>query len=1024
MKTFTKILTAAAATALLATGCVNEDPAYKNNEPGTPPDPNAKGYLTLADMSMRVVVDTDTETRPDDTSDETAKPQTRTDEAQPDVDTFIIEIRDATGKLALQETYGDLKVSIGEAGRLELPVGGYTMEVRSEEAATTPAAEWEHPVYFGSQEFVIEKNQTTPINEVVCTLNNIKVTLMCSKDLADQLTADTKSTVTLGETTMTFLKDETRAAYFMPQGETNTLKLHLEGAFADTPDAPVRINKSISGVKAGQWRKLSIVITYSDKGDIKLDIDVNDFMEDDEIPVNDPDNPGEPGLPVAPTLECPGYDLTKPFQLLASMFDAQGNYTRPFAFNLASSNGIGSFAVKITSDNSRLAGMVSGIGGPEFDLCTIGASDPAYTVLAGLGFPLGDDLKGATSKSFDIAGAMKLLYPAYEGTHAFAFEITDAKGLSARASLTLTVDPANEGPSIVGVDFNIDETQTPSADRDTEIDITAQTGIKSLDVTIDCDNLDARELGTMGIPARFDLCNIEGFEDTNGTMHPAEDVREAISALGFPIEDAVKDKPKDLPGFIECFVVKVDTSTDDYDDTFPFSPEPSIESDGFDMDQPQDFIPGTTAPKRYMITTMAAVKSVVIGIGDDSYEALNGTTEGVEVTRESDLSLTVTLSDAFFAGRPGGSHPVSIRVTDSAGAEATAISEYRLQGLLPIEKTDYDLWTNSLTLRALVLDPNVTTATFGLRVKDGEWSDAEGVNAGEGIYTATFTAQWKESVNAAGLTVHTPVAGTGVFAGNSYEARAALDGETVSSAEFQAAAGQVIPDGDMESGSLPCFGKSTSESTTFWGSGNAATSGLCAQSTKPGMGGSYCAKLESQSAFGLLAAGNLFSATFRFANLSGTASFGMPYQWTARPTALRLKYHATVGAVNKGTVTEEHEYIQDGQDRSRIFAVIVDWNSRHATVAGMGSPTGVWDPAKTAETAEGPVIAYGSLLIGETTPGDAMTTVEIPIEYYDRTTKPTGAYTLVISCTTSAYGDFKVGCLGNVMYVDDFEWVY
>ena len=469
---------------------------------------------------------------------------------------------------------------------------------------------------------------------------------------------------------------------------------------------------------------------------------------------------------------------------------------------------------------------------------------------------------------------------------------------------------------------------------------------------------------------------------------------------------------KDLPGFIECFVVKVDTSTDDYDDTFPFSPEPSIESDGFDMDQPQDFIPGTTSPKRYMITTMAAVKSVVIGIGDDSYEALNGTTEGVEVTRESDLSLTVTLSDAFFAGRPGGSHPVSIRVTDSAGAEATAISEYRLQGLLPIEKTDYDLWTNSLTLRALVLDPNVTTATFGLRVKDGEWSDAEGVNAGEGIYTATFTAQWKESVNAAGLTVHTPVAGTGVFAGNSYEARAALDGETVSSAEFQAAAGQVIPDGDMESGSLPCFGKSTSESTTFWGSGNAATSGLCAQSTKPGMGGSYCAKLESQSAFGLLAAGNLFSATFRFASLSGTASFGMPYQWTARPTALRLKYHATVGAVNKGTVTEEHEYIQDGQDRSRIFAVIVDWNSRHATVAGMGSPTGVWDPAKTAETAEGPVIAYGSLLIGETTPGDAMTTVEIPIEYYDRTTKPTGAYTLVISCTTSAYGDFKVGRMG------------
>ncbi len=411
MKTFTKILTAMAATALLATGCVNEDPAYKNNEPGTLPDPNAKGYLTLADMSMRVVVDTDTETQPDDTSDETAKPTTRAEEAQPDVDAYIVEIRDASGKQVLKETYGNLMVSIGEAGRLELPVGSYTMEVRSEEAATTPAAEWERPVYFGSQEFIIEKNRTTSIDEVVCTLNNIKVTLMCSKDLADQLTDDTKSTVSLGETTMTFLKNETRAAYFMPQGETNTLKLHLEGAFADAPDAPVRINKSIPGVKAGQSRDYSIVITYSDKGDIKLDIDVDDFVEDDEIPVNDPDDPGQPGLPRRPD---PRMSRLRPHETLpASGLDVrrQGNYTQPFAFDLASPNGIESFAVKITSDNAELAGMVAGIGGPEFDLCTIGASDPAYTVLAGLGFPLGDDLKGATSKSSDIAGAMKLLYP-------------------------------------------------------------------------------------------------------------------------------------------------------------------------------------------------------------------------------------------------------------------------------------------------------------------------------------------------------------------------------------------------------------------------------------------------------------------------------------------------------------------------------------------------------------------------------------------------------------------------------------
>ncbi len=542
MKIFTKILTAFAATALLAAGCVNEDPAYKKNGPETPPDPNAKGYLALADMSMHVVVDTETD--PDDTSGETTKPTTtRANETQPDVNGYIVEILDASKKSVLKEKYGDLMTSIGAGGgHLELAVGSYTIEVRSEEAASMQPAAWERPVYFGSQEFSIEKNKITPIDEIVCTLNNIKVTLMCSKDLADKLTDTTKSTVTLGQNSMTFEKSETRAAYFLPLAETNTLKLRLEGAFADDPDTPVRINKTISDVKAGQWRKLSIVITYSDKGDIKLDISVDGFVADDEIPI-DPDDDGEPGFPVAPSLECPGYDLTKPFQLKASMFDAEGNYTQPFAFDLTSANGIESFVLTISSDNAQLTGMVASIGGPAFDLCTIEPSNPAYTLLSGLGFPLGTDLKGAKAKNFDIAPAMKQLYPGFEGTHAFTFAMTDAKGLTSSASLTLVVDQANEGPSIVGVDFNIDEAQTPSGDRDTEIDITTQTGIKSLNVTIDCDNLDATELGTMGIPPHFDLCNIVDFEDAEGNIHEAKDVRKAISALGFPIEDAVKDKP-------------------------------------------------------------------------------------------------------------------------------------------------------------------------------------------------------------------------------------------------------------------------------------------------------------------------------------------------------------------------------------------------------------------------------------------------------------------------------------------------
>ena len=53
-----------------------------------------------------------------------------------------------------------------------------------------------------------------------------------------------------------------------------------------------------------------------------------------------------------------------------------------------------------------------------------------------------------------------------------------------------------------------------------------------------------------------------------------------------------------------------------------------------------------------------------------------------------------------------------------------------------------------------------------------------------------------------------------------------------------------------------------------------------------------------------------------------------------------------------------------------------------------------------------------------------MVEVELPFYYYDRVTKPQGNYTLVISCSANAYGDYMCGCDSNVMYVDDFEWVY
>ena len=83
-------------------------------------------------------------------------------------------------------------------------------------------------------------------------------------------------------------------------------------------------------------------------------------------------------------------------------------------------------------------------------------------------------------------------------------------------------------------------------------------------------------------------------------------------------------------------------------------------------------------------------------------------------------------------------------------------------------------------------------------------------------------------------------------------------------------------------------------------------------------------------------------------------------------------------------------------------------------------------PKRESTTATvGKIIAVASFYIDKSTEGGSMVTVEdVEFKYYDKITKPSSAYTMTIQCTNSAYGDYMCGCSTNVMYVDDFEWVY
>lgn len=518
-----------AVAAFVAAGCVNEEPPYKEEPKPTPGD--ATGFLSVSGLSMRVVYD-ETDVRPDDTSDQTQSPQavSGTRAEQPDVDGFIVEILDADDAQVLKKTYAELKQQLAEP--MKLPVGAYRMEVRSKES--TPDVAWEHPVYGATSSFTISKAQTTQLEEVVCTLQNIKVTVDYSSELAGMLADTSKATISLGQTSQEFLKTETRAAYFKSLDIENTLVFNFDGVFAGT-DIPAQFSKQITGVKAGQWRKISVVINYADKGTLLFQVTVdNNIIQDNSFVVDGTDNLLEELLedPSAPALAWPGHDMSKPFTLTDAMFDDNGNCIEPFVFDLASPNGIESLRVNIASTSSQFMASMAAIQLPEtFDLCALDASSPAGIILKGFGYPVGGELKGQQAKSFNIAGQIKALYE-FDGTHTFSFDMTDAKGVSTAAALTLVVDKSagQEGPAIVWRGYDIDQQYEVQKDMVIDIDVTATAGIKSFWVTIDSEALKDL-LPVINMPKKFDICDIPA--DLAAILH---------DEFGFPINEQVKNQ--------------------------------------------------------------------------------------------------------------------------------------------------------------------------------------------------------------------------------------------------------------------------------------------------------------------------------------------------------------------------------------------------------------------------------------------------------------------------------------------------
>ena len=459
------------------------------------------GYLNLAGMEATVMEDT-----------ENIESSTRAEGI--DINNFDVVIKNAAG-----ETVEEFKYGARPAEAIALEEGIYTIEMSS---AVMVAAEWEAPVYAAKREVIITRKQTTTVEDFVCKLANIKVSVGYSADIKEQLDPEyTKMTVELGTSALEYLFTEERAGFFAPVEQENILKLTFNCRYmGETKD--ITMTNEIKGVKAAQWRKINVVVQHAADGTATIGIVCDTWTYDEEVIFDSSAMLMEEIIPDdadAPSIVWEGHDLDEAFELTDDMFDADDNFKSSINLDITTKNPMKSVAVKVNSDNAEFLAAYAEIMSLEEDLCAPKASS---TILKMMGYPT--DVKGATSARLKFAAQTNIL-KAYEGTHSYEITVVDTIGATTTKTLTIKYGQ-NIMPQIQWVGYDIDKRQVMKADDTCMIRITAPLAIQDFEIEIVSLTLNAQELEAVGLAAKFSLVN-------------STEMFTALSGLGFPVGDAV-----------------------------------------------------------------------------------------------------------------------------------------------------------------------------------------------------------------------------------------------------------------------------------------------------------------------------------------------------------------------------------------------------------------------------------------------------------------------------------------------------
>ena len=438
-----------------------------------------------------------------------------------------------------------------------------------------------------------------------------------------------------------------------------------------------------------------------------------------------------------------------------------------------------------------------------------------------------------------------------------------------------------------------------------------------------------------------------------------------------------------------------------------------------------------------------AIKSMIPGFPDP----LAGHTEAFQLDLSTLVPLILDLpnmgiKDIF------GNHKFTLIMSDALGRSIEKTLVFYVPAPNPTITYAAGAWNDMATFTLQNVPADAQTVKVQYKTTDeSQWHDAE-VNSERTAaiarpeFTSHTSADWTTLEAANVKPYKRKVAGTGILDGKTYQYKLIVDSFESEVAEFDSAAANLtnpaIPTLDQSAPTfdekkVTCYTKNNNTDATWWGSGSNTAFGfmditLCSYDAT--YKGAYL-KSKNDVTLVKMAPGNLFSGKFYkgSTDVNGTVYFGQPYKWAKRPSGVKVKYDAKTGLVDNNYHKTDKIAIGN-PDYARIFVAIVNWEKTRDVTSGVNTPTGCWDPETSTDLSGdnyggGQIIAYASFWVSQTELKGSFNEVTLPFNWYAEDVNPANAnYSLVISCSTSAYGDYLAGYKSAEMYVGDFEWVY